>query len=102
MSDLTEDERQALRARYVAAAHGMQSGVALLLQYNDSSGSTKHLRVGVNAAMADQSGLAKLLIAKGVFTEREYMTAMAESMEAERDRHQQECKRVTGADVVLA
>lgn len=76
--------------RYRAAAHAMQSGVAYEMSINpESAGTTpKHLRVGVNAAMAEQSGLARLLIAKGIITEAEYLKAVADAMERERDRYQ--------------
>lgn len=80
----TEEARQ----RYLDAAHGMQSGVAMKMNYDTKETEPKHLRVGVNAAQSDQSGLAMLLIAKGVFTEEEYCAAVADAMERERDAYQ--------------
>lgn len=78
--------------RYRAAAHAMQSGVRLRMTRegvpDDSElipghTSPKHLRVGINSAMSDQGGLARLLIEKGLITEAEYVKAMADAMEAE-------------------
>lgn len=70
--------------RWAAAAHAMQSGVAYeMSKGNDHATTPKHLRVGVNSAMSDHGGLVKLLIAKGLFTEEEYLTAIADAMEDE-------------------
>jgi hypothetical protein len=77
--------------RHLDAAHAMQTGVKYqMMKDGDSIAGTtpKSLRVGINSAMADQAGLAKLLIAKGIFTEEEYIHAVADSMEEERDRYQ--------------
>jgi hypothetical protein len=76
--------------RYHTAAHAMQTGVAYQM-VNDpeaSATSPKHLRVGINAAMSDQAGLARLLISKGIITEEEYIKAVADAMEDERDKYQ--------------
>lgn len=75
------------RDRYLAALHAMQSGVAMEMNYDPASTTPKHLRVGVNSAMSDTGALAKLLVDKGVITEQEYYTAVADGMERERDRY---------------
>lgn len=80
-----EEDRQ----RYVAAVHGMQSGVAMKMNYDGKETEPKHLRVGVNNAMADHGSLAKLLIDKGVITDEEYFKAIADGAERERDLYQQ-------------
>jgi hypothetical protein len=77
---------EADRARYLHHSHRMQAGVEYTADKSDQT--PKMLRVGVNAAMADQSGLANLLIAKGVFTLDEYERAMADGMEAEANRYE--------------
>lgn len=78
-------------ARYRAAVHGMQSGVAAEMVLGAGSAATepKHLRVGINAAMCDHSALVQLLIGKGIFTRDEYLTAIADAMEAEKARYEQ-------------
>lgn len=84
------------RERYAAAAHGMQSGVAMEMTHNPAPTSPKHLRVGVNAAMVDHAALAALLIAKGVFTEDEYVAALADAMEREQARYEQHLRERFG------
>lgn len=77
------------RERHHRAAHAMQSGVALEMNHNPAPTSPKHLRVGINAAMSDQCGLVRLLIAKGVFTEEEYTRSIADEMEREQQRYEE-------------
>lgn len=77
------------RERYRAAAHAMQSGVALDHSRGSQDGTPKHLRVGVNAAMCEHAALAALLISKGVFTRDEYEAAVALEMEAEVARYRE-------------
>ncbi len=77
------------KKRYHSAAHAMQTGVAYEMGKGKAGTEPKHLRVGVNAAMSDHEGLVRLLIAKGLFTEEEYVTAIADAMERERDRYQE-------------
>jgi predicted unusual protein kinase regulating ubiquinone biosynthesis (AarF/ABC1/UbiB family) len=78
------------KARYDVAAHAMQTGVAYEMNkgLRDPATEPKHLRVGINAAMADHEGLARLLIRKGVITEEEYVESMADAMERELKRYQ--------------
>lgn len=75
------------RQRWAAAAHAMQSGVAIEMEEpklgKSQSTDPKHLRVGVNVALRDQGSLVQLLIAKGVITDEEYFKAIAEGMEQE-------------------
>lgn len=87
--------------RYQAAAHKMQSGVAAKLPLQPDETTPKHLRVGVNSAMVETSALAKLLLDKGVFTRSEYMEAVADGMEAEAGRYQEELEQLLGAKVDL-
>lgn len=84
--EMTETVEQA-KARYVAAAQAMQSGVAMAMNYDSSQTDPKHLKVGVNSALVTASSIVNLLIAKGVITEAEYFTGLADLMEAERDSY---------------
>lgn len=88
--------------RYEAAAHAMQSGVAMEMNHKLQPTEPKHLRVGINAAMADHCGLVKLLIAKGVITDAEYLDAIAESMEAEKARYEKHLSDLLGTKITLA
>ncbi len=101
MSEELSAEEQEQAQRYQRAAHAMQSGVAMDLNHDPSSGTSKHLRVGVNAAMADQGGLVTLLIEKGVFTKLEYLTAIANHMEAEAVKYEQILTARVGKEIHL-
>lgn len=82
--------------RYTAAAHAIQSATKLQLALDaqkggepapglpeTSSASAKHLRVGLDLRAADHASLVRLLIAKGVVTEAEYLQAIADGAERE-------------------
>lgn len=86
---------------YEEAAHAMQSGVAFEMSRNPKPTDPKHLRVGVNAAMVDHSGLVRLLIAKGVITEQEYLDAICEAMNDEVERYEKHLSQMFGSDVKL-
>jgi hypothetical protein len=88
--------------RYIAATHAMQTGVAYELEIDPSGGTPKHLRVGVNSAMVEFSALVKLLIAKGVIDEAEFMKELADGMERERDSYQERLTAHYGRPVTLA
>lgn len=98
-----------LAERYTAALHGMQSGVKMrqeleerdLIPDDKRETGPKHLRAGVNSAMADHGALVKLLIEKGLLTGDEYRAAIVEMMEAERDRYAQELTARMGVRVTL-
>lgn len=84
-------------ARHRAAAQAVQAGVKIDPKPDD----VISLRVGLNSAFADQEGLARLLIAKGVFTEAEYTTAMADAMEREKARLEGALTQALGRKVTL-
>jgi hypothetical protein len=86
--DVTDRIIEAAR-RYQAAAHAMQSGVRVEIDLNLSRAhEPKHLRVGINSALANDEAMARLLISKGVFTEVEYHEAVAQGMEREVERYE--------------
>jgi hypothetical protein len=87
--------------RYETAAHAMQSGVAMEMNYNPKPTEAKHLRVGVNSALADSSALAELLISKGVITKDEYLEALAAGMEREAKTYQDRISGYFGTNVTL-
>jgi hypothetical protein len=95
---MAEDEARIERAlaRYQAALHAVQSGVAAEMDLRPGPTEPKHLRTGVNAAMADHAGLVTLLIAKGVITKAEYYEAMANAMEEEKARYEQHLSNLMG------
>lgn len=79
------EESQSDYDRYFHAAHAMQTGVALWMNMEPGESETtpKHLRVGVNSSMVSDAALTKLLIEKGIFTQEEFMKALADQMELE-------------------
>jgi hypothetical protein len=89
--------------RYAAAAHAMQSGVAMEMELPGSHPATepKHLRVGINSALADSSALAELLINKGILNEAEYLEALATAMESEAKRYETILSDRLGTNVTL-
>lgn len=92
---------QADKDRYYAALHAMQSGVAAT-QPDQPTNTLKHLRVGVNSAMAEHSGLVRLLLAKNIITLDEYEKAIADAMEREVKVYEEELSKLHGASVRLA
>lgn len=96
----TETPEQATQ-RYKAAAHAMQTGVAAKMNYDQAETAPKHLRVGINSAMVEHSALAALLIEKGVISEAEYLTALADGMERERDTYAEWLRAAFGANIDL-
>lgn len=90
-----------LYREYLDAMHAMQTGVAVDLSHDDSSGTPKHLRVGVNAALADHGSLVRLLVAKGVITHEEYLEAIRDGMRAEADKYQDMLRERLGGNITL-
>lgn len=86
---------------YIQAAHAMQSGVAFEMSLDPGPTSPKHLRVGVNSAMSNHAGLVRLLIAKGVITEPEYLQAICDEMNREAERYEQQLSERTGKKITL-
>lgn len=71
--------------RYVKACHSMQAAIGLLMtnEWTASATDAKHLRTGINSAMAEHGSLARLLIKKGIIDEHEYYEAVIEGAEME-------------------
>lgn len=73
---------------YLDAAHGVQSAVALRISQDPAEANSKHLRVGIDLSKAEQAGLARLLIDKGLFTITEYEEYMRLAVNEELAREQ--------------
>jgi L-fucose isomerase-like protein len=89
------------KERYIAAMHGIQSGVRLALERGSQEGSPKHLRVGVNAIMVQHAALAKLLISKKIISEEEYWKFQAEQAEEERKSYEKFASEGLGANITF-
>lgn len=101
---MTDDEIKAafqtpdmltLAERYQAAAHKMQTGVALEMHDPERKSATepKHLRVGINSAMVEGSALGLALMRKGVLTPAEYFSALVTKMEDEAADYERRAQR---------
>lgn len=78
--------------RYTAAMHAVQSAIAIeisTLGDNGAGADSKHLRVGINSAMAEHSAIVGLLIEKGVFTADQYYEAVVKAAEREAENMRQ-------------
>lgn len=91
----------AMRQKYLALAHAMQSGVAAKMHHEPDDTTPKHLRVGVNSAMVEHSALVQLLIAKGIITEEEYYEALIKAMQDEVTQYETELTQILGRLVKL-
>jgi len=88
----------------MSAAHAIQSAIAYIRGRDAAGGlpeesratGPKHLRVGVDMLKAEQAGLAKLCIDKGLFTLEEYEEAITVALEVEADRYSAEARRLGG------
>ena len=87
--------------RYVSAAHGVQTAVAIEIDRGSNASHPKQLRTGLDLRAADHDWLVRLLIAKGVFTSEEYAEAMVEATERERDRYAKQLEASLGCPVNL-
>lgn len=87
---------ETMEARYERAMHRGQSAIAFLLSLGSDMANPKHLRVGLNGAMADHGSLVRLLVQKGVITHDEYMTALVEGTEKEADDVVARARRESG------
>jgi hypothetical protein len=101
MSERTEKAVQRYRDA-AHAAHAVQSGVALEMNYLPEPTHPKHLRTGLNMAMSDHAGLVRLLIAKGILTEEEYLEAIADQAEVEKAVYEERMSERLGKKVTLA
>jgi hypothetical protein len=87
--------REDLERRYHAAAHAVQSGVAMELADDERHGNTnpstspKQLRTGINMAIVSHGALVRILIAKGLFTEEEYFAELVAGVEDERRQYEE-------------
>lgn len=80
------------KRQYLGLAHGIQSAIAWTLCYDDSLGTPKHLRVGVDLQKAEHGALVNLLIGKNLITSEEYQQAVIKGLEEELAMQTQKAK----------
>ena len=93
--------QEEFKARYKAAMHAIQSGIAMLMERGWEGTSPKHLRVGVNSAMVNDWVIAEFLIRKGIMTQVEYYALLAEGAEQEQHRLEEQLSEAFGTSVKL-
>jgi hypothetical protein len=83
---------------YETAGHRIQTAIAVLMGRDPdfSLVQPKHLRTGLDLSKSDMGGLARLLIAKGVITEAEYIEAITNAAEREADEYERMMQSVLG------
>lgn len=78
--------------RYKAAVHAVQAGAGMEVEldhprwHSELQRAWKHLRVGIDSAKVEQGALVAMLIQRGLFTEDDYLEAIAVAMEQEQKR----------------
>lgn len=98
--------------RYAKALHAVQSGVATLIELErgpdldppavHGEASPKHLRVGVNSALIGNGAIAELLINKGIFTQAELESKLADFAEREQASYEKLLSAKLGSKISLA
>ncbi len=72
-----DEETQKLYVEYISAMKSVQCAVGFEIETGRSTDSSpKQLRTGVNSAMVEHGALVKLLVDKGLFTQKEFITAL--------------------------
>lgn len=85
--------------KYQKLVHAMQSGVAMEIEQagiDQAAATPKHLRVGVNVALVESSALWKLLVEKGIITEKEMEECLLAAHKEEVDRYTARIKKLLG------
>lgn len=98
-----DPEIEALVRENVALSHAVQTGVASQIQTDPHHAGTapKHLRTGVNLALAQLAGLAELCMDKGLFTFAEYLRACNGALRLEVRRYEKTLSDVLGKPVKI-
>lgn len=86
---------------YLQLCHAMQTGVAMSQACGCQDGTPKHLRVGVNSALVSNTAVVRLLVEKGIITDKEYADALITSMREEVKRYEHELTEKMGKSVRL-
>lgn len=87
---------------YNDACHAMQTGVAIEMESGTlKETEPKHLRVGVNSLMVDNTAMARLLVKKGLITMDEYLEEVRLEMNREVDAYEDRIRARVGPSVNL-
>lgn len=86
---MSDEQLERNHERYHAACHAIQTGVAVDHANGSGDGTPKHLRVGIATSKVAEAAIARLLIARGIFTLEEYVEAQADEAEIEVRRYEE-------------
>lgn len=102
---MSSNEVNALQAEYRNLLHAVQTGVRTQIQLMGtgelSPAGPKHLRVGVNSALIQNSALATLLMDKGIITELEYWETQVRLWRQEVTSYEEILSGIMGKDMKL-
>jgi hypothetical protein len=76
-----------------AAMRAMQTGVAALMRFEPAETQPKHLRVGVNNALAGVDALVALLIETGIITPDEFIRALTNELKIKTESYREQLVR---------
>ena len=82
--------------RITAKLHAVQTGVGYMMEQGSKETHPKHLRVGINNALIQNSALQMLLVIKGIITPVEYAEAVEFLVEREVERYRREVASAMG------
>lgn len=87
--------------RNTALRHAIQTGVAHEMVIGVRSTEPKHLRTGLDSAMAEQAAFVRLLVSKGLITEEEYFDTSIQALEEEVARYEARLSQHYGRSIRL-
>ncbi len=96
---MTEEEQ--LDERYKLAGKRAIAALSFSAQHT-GIGEPLHLLMGITSTMAQEQGLAELLMKKGVIPKLEYKRAVVEAYENEIETVRQELSKLLGREIILA
>lgn len=105
---MTNEEKM---QRYQQLCHAVQTGIGwtIAIENDDADVNAdvnlrahKHLRTGIDTSKSDFGAMARLLIAKGIFSEDEYIDALIDGMEREKTTYETELSAHFGKPITLA
>lgn len=87
---------------YRRLGHAIQSGVMMMMERDPTSGSPKHLRVGVNTVKSDLGALTRLLVDKGVISQDEAFEYVLNGLREEIKMYERSLSERFGGKVTLS
>ena len=89
------------QSEYARLGHAIQTGVMYELEYDQRSGTPKHLRTGVNMVLVQVGALVRVLVAKGLITLEEYEQELLAGLEAEKKAYEERLSEKYGGKITL-